>query len=107
MFTNLSQDHLDYHKSMRNYLKMQIDFISRYIKKNKSIISDNTLKEYNLLKKISKIKKLRFIEINSIERKLKNNLDLNLTEFQLKNLAMAMAAAKLCQLKEKYLKIIK
>ncbi len=101
IFTNLSQDHLDYHKSMRNYLNAKLILFRDILKKNKSIISDNTLKEYNLLKKISKIKKLRFIEINSIERKLKNNLDLNLTEFQLKNLAMAMAAAKLCQLKEK------
>ncbi len=101
IFTNLSQDHLDYHKSMQAYLNAKLILFKSVLKKNEIIISDKKLKEYNLLKKISKKRKLRLIEINSIEKKLRQKLDLKLNEFQLKNLAMAIVAAKLCNLKER------
>ena len=41
------------------------------------------------------------VEINSIYKKLKKNFNLSLNDFQIKNLSMAIAAARLCKLKEK------
>ena len=101
IFTNFSQDHLDYHKSMKSYLDAKLILFRNILKKNKVIISDSALKEYNLLRKISKKRKLRLIDINSLEEKLNKKFDLNFNEYQLKNLAMAAAAAKLCKLNEK------
>ena len=71
------------------------------------IISDKSIKEFPILKNISKKRNLRFIDINSIKRKTKKNFDLSLNKFQLKNLSMAVAAATICKLKEnKIYKII-
>ena len=101
IFTNFSQDHLDYHKSMRSYLNAKLYLFKKILKKGKIIISDKSLKEFSYLKKISKRRKLRLIDISKINEKLKKNKNLNLNEFQLKNLSMAIIAAKLCNLKEK------
>ena len=101
IFTNFSQDHLDYHKSMRSYLNAKLYLFEKILKKGKIIISDKSLKEFSYLKKISKRRKLRLIDISKINEKLKKNKNLNLNEFQLKNLSMAIIAAKLCNLKEK------
>ena len=52
-------------------------------------------------KKNSKNRKLKVIEISKIIKKIKNiSLNAN-SEFKIKNLAMAIAAAKLCGLKDK------
>ena len=68
----------------------------------KVVISDKFIKEYSLLKKISSKKKLRLIEIGKIKEKLINYKKLKpFNDFQIKNLSMAIEAAKLCKLKEK------
>ena len=101
IFTNFSQDHLDYHKTMQSYLNSKLLLFKKILSKNKTVISDKSIKEFSILKKISKNRDLRLVDINSIKKKLKNVKDLNFNEFQLKNLSMAIAAAKLCNLKEK------
>ncbi len=101
IFTNFSQDHLDYHKTMGSYLSAKLILFKKIIDQKKTIISDKLLKEFLILKKISKIRNLRLIDINLTKEKLKKKLSLKLNEFQMTNLSMAVAAAKLCNLKEK------
>ncbi len=100
IFTNFSQDHLDYHKTMQSYFKSKMHLFKNILSKNRIIISDKSLKEFKVLEKISKKRKLRLIDISEIKTKLKN-LNLKFNDFQLKNLSMAIAAAKLCKLKIK------
>ncbi len=100
IFTNFSQDHLDYHKTMAKYLNAKLHLFRNIIKKGQVIICDRTIKEFPLLKSISKKRKLKLIDTNKIAEKLKNNVKLNLNEFQLKNLSMAIEAAKLNGLRE-------
>ena len=100
IFTNFSQDHLDYHKTMRMYLNAKLYLFKYLLKKRKKIICDSFIKQFTLLYNLSKKKELQLIDSSKIENKLKNNIDLKLNEFQLKNLSMAIAAAKLCGLRE-------
>ena len=101
IFTNFSQDHLDYHKTMKAYLNAKLLLFSKILKKKKVVISDKSIKEFSILKKISKQRKLTLIDVGKIIEKLHKLKDLNLKEFQLKNLSMAIAAARLCNIKEK------
>ena len=100
IFTNFSQDHLDYHKTMKKYLRAKLFLFSNILNKRSKIISDKSLKEFSFLKKISKKRNLSLIDISKIESRLKNSQKLNLHDFQLKNLSMAIAASKTC-IKEK------
>ncbi len=100
IFTNFSQDHLDYHKTMQSYLNAKLIFFKNVLSEGKTIISDKFIKEYPILKRISQTKKLRFVDIGKIKEKLiKKNLKIN--EFQIKNLSMAIEAAKICKISEK------
>ena len=101
IFTNLSQDHLDYHKSMRSYFNSKLVLFKNIIPEKKTIIADSSIKQFKTLKKISKKRNLNLIDANIIEKKLYNFLDNKYNEFQLKNLSMAISAAKLCNLSEK------
>ena len=44
IFTNFSQDHLDYHKNMKAYLDAKLILFSKLLKKKQNIISDNQIK---------------------------------------------------------------
>ena len=105
IFTNFSQDHLDYHKSMKQYLKAKLHLFTKILPTKKIIITDKSLKEFKILKKIAKKRNHRLIDINKIKKKLKHKSKLKLNEFQLNNLSMAVAASKLCNLREE--KILK
>ncbi len=100
IFTNFSQDHLDYHKSMQSYFKAKMHLFENILEKKKIIISDKSIKEFEQLKKISKKRKLRLIDISKIEEKLKRDLNLKFNNFEIKNLSMAIAAAKICDVNE-------
>ena len=101
IFTNFSQDHLDYHKSMKSYLNAKLILFKKILKKNSSIVLDKDIKEFFTLKKIAKTRGLKVLEIKKIIKKI-NIISLNQTsEFKTKNLAMAIAATKFCNLKDK------
>ena len=101
IFTNFSQDHLDYHKTMSSYLKAKMLLFNRVLSKKKKIISDESIKEYKKLVKISKDRKLYLTGIKKIKKKIENIRQLkDLSDLQKKNLSMAVAAAKLCNLKD-------
>ena len=62
IFTNFSQDHLDYHKNMKNYLNTKLTLFSNLPKKN-YIITDNEIPEFLRLKKIKKKNNLKLLTI--------------------------------------------
>ncbi len=101
IFTNFSQDHLDYHKNMKSYLNAKLILFRKILKKKSTIISDQEIKQFSIIKKIAKKKKIKLIDITKESEKIKSN-NLNFTsDFKIKNLAMAIKATKLCNLKEK------
>ena len=100
IFTNLSQDHLDYHKTMRSYLNSKLLLFKKILNKKKFVIADSSIQEFSIIKKICKKRKLKLINITEIEKRLAKRIDLNLNKFQIKNLSMAIAAAKLNNLSE-------
>ena len=131
IFTNLSHDHLDYHKSMKRYLKAKLYLFQNLLNKNKYVITDQSNSKYAILKKICKKKSLKLntfsendkhskikLKSYSYERekliiKIKNNnkerkISLNLIgKIQIKNLMMAIIAAEKSNLSfEKIVKCI-
>ena len=101
IFTNFSQDHLDYHKNMKSYLNAKLILFRKILQKNSNIILDKNTNEFLILKKIAKNRRLKIIEINKIIKKIRNTSFGSSGEFKTKNLAMAIAATKLCHLKDK------
>ncbi len=116
IFTNFSQDHLDYHKNLSNYLKAKLYLFENLIKRNGNVITDNEILQFEKIKKISIKKSLRLNILNEknnnfkiLEHKFKEesqilkikfknkikNINLNLIgKIQLKNLLMAIIAAQ-------------
>ncbi len=77
-FSNLSRDHLDYHKSMNNYLKSKLLLFKEHLKKNSIavIFSDSKYSDHFvkvcIQKKILILdfgKKANFLKINYIKKK--------------------------------------
>ncbi len=116
IFTNLSQDHLDYHKNFKEYFKAKQYLFENLIKKKGYVIADETIPEFKKIKKIAISKKLKMQTLNNSKNQLQilshcfsgekqilkikyNNLirevNLNLIgKIQLKNILMAILAAK-------------
>ena len=117
IFTNFSQDHLDYHKNMKSYLSAKLILFSKLLRKKKSIITDNEISEFLKLKTIAKKKKQKLLTIGSKNSTIQfksikpNNNFQNIVFrcnkkiyttqipliglFQIKNLFMSILAAKL------------
>ena len=115
LFTNLSHDHLDYHKNMKNYLKSKLYLFENLIKKNGDIITDSNIPQIKNIRNISIKKKLRLSLIFNKEKGIqlishqfsnekqkfkvkfkdeKYNLELSLIgKIQIKNILMAILAA--------------
>jgi murE/murF fusion protein len=115
IFTNLSHDHLDYHKTFDNYLKSKLYLFEKLLKKDASIITDIEIPQYKKIKNIALKKKLNIetisnnngnLEIISHEYqnekqivKIKYNKNIYKFEtiligkIQIKNILMAMIAA--------------
>ena len=85
---------------MHRYLKAKLCLFNKILLTKKTIISDEGSNIYSGLKKISK-KKFKHKKYSLIEKKLHNQLGKKFNEFQIKNLAMAILAAKICKVKEK------
>ena len=61
IFTNLSHDHLDYHKNLKNYLDAKLYLFKELIKKNGSVITDKEIPQF---KKISEISTKNILKLN-------------------------------------------
>ena len=106
IFTNFSQDHLDYHKSMKNYFNAKMILFKKILKDRGNLISDSKIKEFKKLKKIAKERKLKLFDIKKFENiNFKYNENI-LGNFQRKNLLMAIIAATKSGLKLKKIKNI-
>ena len=123
IFTNLSHDHLDYHKNFKDYLKSKLYLFEKLLKKESNIITDITIPEYKNIKSIALQRKLNIETISnkksslylmshrylegkqSIKIKYKNiiyKFQTNLIgKIQIKNILMAMLAAEKSKLKFK------
>ena len=51
IFTNFSQDHLDYHKNMSSYLNAKLKLFQEILKEKSTIISDKEIKPFSLIKR--------------------------------------------------------
>ncbi len=120
IFTNLSQDHLDYHKNLDDYLKSKLYLFKKLIKKNGNLITDEKIPQFKKIKKIASKKKLKLFTLNDkknyfnvISHEFKNDIQIikikikdviheinvNLIgKIQLKNLIMAIIAAQQSQI---------
>ncbi len=101
VFTNFSQDHLDYHKNMKAYLNAKLILFRQVLKKRSTIISDKEIKQFTMIKKIAKDKNLKLLDIDDEFTKIKNFYPNISNDFKIKNLSMAVKALKLCGLKKK------
>ena len=117
IFTNFSQDHLDYHKNMKNYLNAKLILFTQLLQKTSHVVTDSEIPEFLKLKKITKKKDLNLLTIgkknSTIQFKaIKPNDNFQniffrykrksykikiplIGLFQVKNLFMAILAAKL------------
>ena len=57
IFTNLSHDHLDYHKNFQDYLNSKLYLFKNLLSKKATIITDEDIPEYKKILKISNKKK--------------------------------------------------
>ena len=100
IFTNFSQDHLDYHKTMARYLNAKLLLFKKILPNKSSIIIDKDIDQFSILKNISKKRKLNLISIGKTMKKIENIFDNKFNTFQKKNLSMAIIASKSCGLKD-------
>ena len=77
IFTNLSRDHLDYHKTFKDYLNSKLILFNKLLKEKGNIIFDNEIIESKKLNSISKRRNLKkytfggnnsFINIENIQK---------------------------------------
>ena len=78
IFTNLSHDHLDYHKTFGDYFKSKLYLFEKLLKKNGNIITDIQIPQYRRIKKIA-LKNQLNIEIISNKN---SNLEIISHEYQ-------------------------
>ncbi len=123
IFTNLSHDHLDYHKNFKDYFKSKMYLFENLMKKNSNIVTDIEIPQYPKIKKIVLKKKFNINTISNyksnlniishiylegkqlIKIKYKNKIYTFRTDLigkiQIKNILMAMLAAEKSGLKFK------
>ena len=123
IFTNLSHDHLDYHKNVKSYFNSKMYLFKKLLKKKSLLITDEDNKEFKKINKIAKIRGLNKITIGTksgdlrlLEHSYKENGQLIkisykskkyilkiplIGSYQIKNLLMAIIAALNCGINEK------
>ncbi len=101
IFTNFSQDHLDYHKTMKKYLDAKLKLFTGLMQKKSFIITSKNLQVFNKIKNIALKKKIKI--------KLSDNYILNkesrenrlVGEFQKQNLEMSALACHILGIPKK------
>ncbi len=63
IFTNLSHDHLDYHKNLKDYLNSKLYLFQNLIKKKGSIIVDSSISQFQRLRSIANKKNLKLLTV--------------------------------------------
>ena len=115
IFTNLSHDHLDYHRNMRSYLNSKLYLFNKLIKKKGDIITDANIPQIKKIKNISIKKNInlslifnkgkgielishKYVKEKQILKVLFGNKKFEITlnligKIQIKNILMAILAA--------------
>ncbi len=101
IFTNFSQDHMDYHKSMKNYLNAKLILPRKLLKKGNYIITDRNISEFKKIDKIAKKNKLKKIYIDYMKKEYDLKEFKPIGNFQKKNLMMAIKACEIIGLSKK------
>ena len=123
LFTNLSRDHLDYHKTIKDYLNSKLILFNKLVNIKGNIIFDEKIRETKQLKIISKKRRLKnytfgsnksFVKIINIQKCRDQNIinciingkkysfkTFLIGKIQIKNLMFAIVAAYLSKLKIK------
>ena len=118
IFTNLSHDHLDYHKNMQDYFNSKMYLFNELLDNKSKIITDEEIKKFKIIKSIAIKRKISKLTIGKshgdlkiLQNFYKNNkqiikilykskiflLEIPLIGFfQIKNLMMSVLAAKSC-----------
>ena len=65
IFTNFTQDHLDYHKNLKNYLRAKLYLFSSLLKKNSFAIVDTDIPEFPIINKICRKRKIKILSFGS------------------------------------------
>ncbi len=116
IFTNLSQDHLDYHKNLKDYLIAKLYLFEKLLSIKGNVITDEKIPEFRNIQKIALKRNLKIYSINNPKNRFKilshyfvgekqmliikyknliKNIKLNLIgKIQLKNIMMAIIAAQ-------------
>jgi len=71
IFTNLSHDHLDYHKTYSDYLKSKLYLFNKLLRKKSNIITDTKIPQYRKIKKIALKNKINIQTISENNSNLK------------------------------------
>ena len=66
IFTNLSRDHLDYHRTYKDYLNSKLILFKNLLNKKSNIITDADIPQYKVIKNIAKRKKHKIHTVGSI-----------------------------------------
>ncbi len=101
IFTNFSQDHMDYHKSMKKYLNAKLILFQKILKKNSFIVTDKNIPEFEKINKIAQKKNLKIRHINNLEKEYDFTNFKLIGTFQKKNLSMAIKACEILGLNKK------
>ena len=123
IFTNLSRDHLDYHKTFKDYLNSKLILFKQLLNNKGNIIFDENITQAKQLSSISKRRKLKkysfgkdrsyahIVNIQKINNQKKVDFSLNnkiysfktslIGNIQIKNLIFAIMAANLSKIKIK------
>jgi UDP-N-acetylmuramyl-tripeptide synthetase len=65
IFTNFTQDHLDYHKNLKKYLQVKLSLFSSLLKKNSFAVLDTDIPEFSIINKICKKRKIKILSFGS------------------------------------------
>ena len=108
LILNIAPDHLERHKTFKNYVNAKLKLIKKQKKKSIALIEKNNGLIRDILKsqKIkSKIKNVDFKEYDSFYKKIKNNYFKNLSN--IKNLSFVLALSNILKLdNSKILKVV-
>jgi UDP-N-acetylmuramoyl-L-alanyl-D-glutamate--2,6-diaminopimelate ligase len=74
IFTNFTQDHLDYHKNMANYFKCKMILFNKFANKSSSAIINADIKEYHEISRICSKQNLKISDygVNAKSFKIKS-----------------------------------
>ena len=71
IFTNLSHDHLDYHKNFKDYLNAKLYLFNNLIKKKGIVIADPNIPQFKKIKRIVKKKKFKTFNYTQFKCRLR------------------------------------